>query len=438
MNSTIKKWSGRMIDILIKSIVFVHNFGVHSLQTAFLSSRIAEILQLDPVEAFYSGIFHDIGMITPHNGIALDDVNYRYLTNRDLTSNEIGINEHALMSSFEVSKLSKLTKTFPNISSNILLHHASAKYLDSSQKSDIMANIIFIADVMSLYTINNQEEMNFEDFKTSLWPTKERYFDFVYEAALAAIKEDYTRWMLYDIKSGNNKELVVNDFTFNEKYSFEDALETGSILSYIIDSKSSFTRDHSWRVARIASAIAKEIMLDDEDFFIAGLFHDIGKIITPIEILEKKGKLNEREMDIMRKHVYYSYSILSNHKDEPWFLPAVRHQERIDGSGYPLRLTGDKMTFKDKTLQVADYFAAVLEPRPYRSANSPEQAYEEIAKAVSNGVLDKSPANILKGLVFGGYDFSNLDFTSQIQIEISNFEETVVRKRTKDNSSKAS
>jgi len=80
----------------------------------------------------------------------------------------------------------------------------------------------------------------------------------------------------------------------------------------------------------------------------------------------------------------------------------------------------------------------VLEPRPYRSANSPEQAYEEIAKAVSNGVLDKSPANILKGLVFGGYDFSNLDFTSQIQIEISNFEETVVRKRTKDNSSKAS
>ncbi|HUM76644.1 MAG TPA: phosphohydrolase, partial [Fervidobacterium sp.] len=261
-----------MIDIVIKSITFVRNFGVHSLQTAFLSSRIAGVLQLDPVEAFYSGIFHDIGMITPHNGIALDDVNYRYITDRDLTSNEIGINEHALMSSFEISKLSKLTKIFPNISSNILLHHALAKYLDSSQKSDVMANIISIADVMSLYTINNQEEMSFEDFKTSLWPTKERYFDFVYDAALATIKEDYTRWMLYDIKSGNNKERIINDFTFNEKYSFEDALETGSILSYIIDSKSSFTRDHSWRVARIASAIAKELMLDDEDFFIAGLF----------------------------------------------------------------------------------------------------------------------------------------------------------------------
>jgi len=102
-----------MIDIVIKSITFVHNFGVHSLQTAFLSSRIAEILQLDPVEAFYSGIFHDIGMITPHNGIALDDVNYRYITNKDLASNEIGINEHALLSSFEVSKLSKTDKDLP-------------------------------------------------------------------------------------------------------------------------------------------------------------------------------------------------------------------------------------------------------------------------------------------------------------------------------------
>ena len=423
-----------MIDILIKSIMFVHNFGVHSLQTAFLSSRIAQVLQLDSAEAFYSGIFHDIGMITPHNGIALDDVNYRYITDKDLASNEIGINEHALMSAFEISKLSKLTKIFPDISANILLHHALAKHLNSSQKSDVMANIILIADEMSLYTINNQEEMIFKDFKTSLWSTKDRYFDFVYDAALATIKEDYTRWMLYDIKTGNNREHVINDYNFNEKYTFEDVIEIGSILSYIIDSKSSFTRDHSWRVARIASAIAKEAMLDGEDFFIAGLFHDIGKIVTPIKFLEKKGKLSEREMNVMRKHVYYSYLILSNHKDEPWFLPAVRHQERIDGSGYPLGLTGDKMTFKDKTLQVADYFAAVLEPRPYRSANSLEQAYEEIVKAVNNGVLDKSPANILKGLVFGGYDFSNLDFTSQIQIEISNFEENVVRKRTKNGS----
>lgn len=426
-----------MIDILVKSIMLVPNFGVHSLQTAFLSSRIAEILRLDAAEAFYSGIFHDIGMITPHNGIVLDDVNYRFILSKDLTSKEVGINEHALMSSFEVSKLSKLVKTFPNISSNILLHHALAKYLDSSQRSDVIANIISIADMISLYAINNQGEMSFEDFKVSLSMIKDRCFDFVYDSALLAIKEDYTRWMLYDVKAGYDKEHIIDRFAFDKKYTFEDALETGSILSYIIDSKSPFTRDHSWRVARISSTIAKEIMLDDKDFFIAGLFHDIGKITIPIKILEKKGKLDGREMNMMRKHVYYSYLILSNHKEEPWFLPAVRHQERIDGSGYPLRLTGEKMTFKDKILQVADYFAAVLEPRPYRSANSPEKAYEEIARAVSNGLLDKGPANILKDLVFGGYDFSNLDFTSHIQIEISNFEETVVRKQKKDDSIKA-
>ncbi|MGB9615306.1 MAG: HD-GYP domain-containing protein, partial [Fervidobacterium sp.] len=161
-------------------------------------------------------------------------------------------------------------------------------------------------------------------------------------------------------------------------------------------------------------------------FFLAGLFHDIGKITTPVEILEKKGKLEPWEMDIMRKHVYYSYIILKNHQNEPWFWPAVRHQERIDGSGYPWKLKGEKMTFKDKILQVADYFVAVLEPRPYRGPNTPEKAYKEVSRAVENGTLDKGPANILKELVYGGYDFEKMDFMSSIQREIYDFEKSLM------------
>ena len=422
------KRGDRMIDVLLNTIMFVPKFGVHSLQVGFFSSRVARLLGLNPTEAFYSGILHDIGVMTPHKDVALDDIDNQFLINQDVPTYESPIKDHTLISSFEISKMSKLSREFPDMSSSVLLHHALPQYLDPSQTKDVLANIISVSEEISKYVIVNDEEMSFDDFKIPLSVISNRYFDFVYEAALNVLKEDYTRWMLYDIKSGYNRERLISDFAFDEKCNFEETIEIGAVLSYIIDSKSQFTREHSWRVAKVASAIAKEILLNDEEFFIAGLFHDIGKVTTPIQVLEKKGKLEQWEMDIMKKHVYYSFFILLEHKDEPWFLPAVRHQERIDGSGYPWRLTGDVMTFKDKILQVADYFVAVLEPRPYRGQNSPEKAYEEVDRAVKNGSLDKGPANILRDLVLGGYDFNNISFMSHIQSEIIDFERSLNEK----------
>jgi len=427
----------KMVDVLLKAIISVPTLGVHSLQVGFLLSKIAKHLGLNEVEGFYAGVLHDLGSITPYNGIVLDDIDARYLLEQDLSDGGITEKRHAMVSSFEISKMSSLTKRFPNLPSSISVHHTALHHLDHSKPSDVLGNIISIADVISLYSIVNVEEMELDDFKSMLSKMKNRFFDDVYNAALSVLKEDYSRWMIYDIKSGYNKERIIRDFLFDEKLSFNEIMEIGSVLSYIIDSKSQFTREHSWRVAKIASAIAKESGLDGKEFFIAGLFHDIGKILTPVQILEKQGKLGRKEMNIMKKHVYYSFLILLDHKDEPWFLPAVRHQERINGSGYPWALTGEEMTYEDKIMQVADYFVAVLEPRPYRGANSPEKAYEEIARAVSSGVLDKGPANILKDLVFGGYDFNNLDFASHTQTEISDFEETIIHKRKKDDSIEA-
>jgi len=168
--------------------------------------------------------------------------------------------------------------------------------------------------------------------------------------------------------------------------------------------------------------LQRKFCLMKKNSSLAGLFHDIGKITTPISVLEKKGKLTTSEMDIMKKHVYYSYLILLDHQNEPWFWPAVRHQERVDGSGYPWGLKRSEMTFKDKILQVADYFVAVLEPRPYRGPNTPEKALEEVQRAVSNGVLDPGPVSILKELVYGGFNFESIDFMSSILKDISDFE----------------
>ncbi len=414
-----------MVDILLKTIMFVPKFGVHSLQVGFIASKIGKQLGLDELELFYCGVLHDLGVLTPHKGILLDDINNEFLIKEDIPTFEAPTKDHTLISAFEVSKISFLSKRFPNLSASILLHHALPHYLNESSTKDITANVVSISEEISKYVLVNDEEMTYDDFIVPLSTIKNRFFDFVYDAALSVLKQEYTRWMLYDIKAGFNREKLIQDYYIKEPMSFEEIVEIGAVLSYIIDSKSEFTRAHSWRVANLAGAIAKEILLKEEEFFIAGLFHDIGKITTPISVLEKKGKLTTSEMDIMKKHVYYSYLILLDHQNEPWFWPAVRHQERVDGSGYPWRLKGSEMTFKDKILQVADYFVAVLEPRPYRGPNSPEKALEEVQRAVSNGVLDPGPASILKELVYGGFNFESIDFISSIQKDINDFEKSL-------------
>ncbi|MGQ9855404.1 MAG: HD domain-containing phosphohydrolase [Fervidobacterium sp.] len=415
-----------MIDVLLKTIMFVPKFGIHSLQVGFLASKIAKELNFDEFEMFYAGVLHDIGVLTPHKGILLDDIDNEFLIKEDIPRYESPTKDHTFISSFEVSKISALSKRFPNLSSSILLHHALPNYLNESSTKDVTANVISISEEISKYVLVNDEELTYEDFLVPLSMIKNRFFGSVYDAALKVIKQEYIRWMLYDIKYGFNRERVIQEFKIDTKLTIDEIIEIGAVLAYIIDSKSQFTREHSWRVAKVSAAIAKEILLNEQEFFIAGLFHDIGKITTPIEVLEKKGKLTPAEMDIMRKHVYYSYLILLEHESEPWFWPAVRHQERVDGSGYPWKLKGNQMSFKDKILQVADYFTAVLEPRPYRGPNTPEKAYEEVERAVQNGVLDSGPAKILKELVFGGYNFDSIDFMSSIQKDISDFEKSLI------------
>ncbi|MGC8955959.1 MAG: HD domain-containing protein [Fervidobacterium sp.] len=415
-----------MIDVLLNAILFVPKFGIHSFQVGFLASKIAAILGLDEVEGFYAGVLHDIGILTPYKGVVMDDIDNQFLINQDIPAYETPTKDHTIISSFEISKISALSKRYKNLSKSILLHHALPQYLNENDISDVYANILSISEEISKYVLVNDEELSYNDLALPLSVIKNRYFDFVYDVAMGVLKQEYVRWMLYDIKSGYNREQLIDEYKLDISLSFDEIVEIGAVLSYVIDSKSAFTREHSWRVAKVSSAIANEIMLDGNEFFLAGLFHDIGKITTPVEILEKKGKLESWEMDIMRKHVYYSYIILKNHQNEPWFWPAVRHQERIDGSGYPWKLKGEKMTFKDKILQVADYFVAVLEPRPYRGPNTPEKAYKEVSRAVENGTLDKGPANILKELVYGGYDFEKMDFMSSIQREIYDFEKSLM------------
>ncbi len=146
----------------------------------------------------------------------------------------------------------------------------------------------------------------------------------------------------------------------------------------VIDAKSPFTSGHSERVALYTDMIAEELGYDPERRRLvkrAALLHDIGKLGVSNSILDKPGKLDDREWEQMRMHAFHSEEILSH-------IAAFRqlaviggaHHEKLDGTGYPRGLKGDEIDLDTRIVSTADVFDALTADRPYRAAMSIAQA----------------------------------------------------------------
>ena len=144
------------------------------------------------------------------------------------------------------------------------------------------------------------------------------------------------------------------------------------VLSRIIDFRSPFTATHSAGVASTAEELARIAgfsRLEREKMAIAGYLHDLGKLAVPGEILDKPGALDPDEVRTIRRHTYHTYRILETvdgfQPIEEW---AAFHHERLDGRGYPFRLSAERLGLGSRVMAVADVFTALTEDRPYRKA----------------------------------------------------------------------
>jgi HD-GYP domain-containing protein (c-di-GMP phosphodiesterase class II) len=118
-----------------------------------------------------------------------------------------------------------------------------------------------------------------------------------------------------------------------------------------------------------------------EGIRITALIHDIGKIGIPAEILSKPSKLNEMEFGLIKNHPKIGYDILRK-IDFPWPVAEIvlQHHEKMNGSGYPRGLKGDKILLEAKIIGVADVVEAMSSHRPYRPTLGIDAAMEEISK----------------------------------------------------------
>lgn len=148
------------------------------------------------------------------------------------------------------------------------------------------------------------------------------------------------------------------------------------------------THQHCLRVGEMARKLARDAGLNEYEQKVAefsGFFHDIGKIGISQDIIAKPGRLDPKELDIMRNHPVLSEEILRPlAKASEFFaqmIPAVRgHHERVDGEGYPDKLLGDRVPLIARVILVVDTYDAMSETRAYRKGLPDEVVYAELKR----------------------------------------------------------
>ncbi|MES9990823.1 MAG: HD domain-containing phosphohydrolase [Candidatus Thiodiazotropha sp.] len=173
-------------------------------------------------------------------------------------------------------------------------------------------------------------------------------------------------------------------------------LKSVSAVAAMVELRDPYTAGHQQRVAKIASAIARELELPEaqiEGINLAAVVHDIGKISVPSEILSKPGRISDPEFALIKQHPDMGYDVLKE-IEYPWPIAETvrQHHERLNGSGYPQALQGDEILMEARILAVADTIEAMASHRPYREGLGIEKALihieEERTTHFDNDVVD--------------------------------------------------
>lgn len=159
-------------------------------------------------------------------------------------------------------------------------------------------------------------------------------------------------------------------------------------LTDLLDARDQYTGEHTQDVYTLASQLGERMELEEEEVRMLGYaarLHDIGKIAIPDAVLNKPGKLDAQEWQVMQTHAQLGADIVSR-------IPALRslapiihaHHERWDGAGYPQQLVQEEIPLGARIIAVADSYGAMTTNRPYRQASSPEWALAELQRCAGS------------------------------------------------------
>lgn len=187
-----------------------------------------------------------------------------------------------------------------------------------------------------------------------------------------------------------------------------ESLTMQSIITFAnaIDAKDPYTKGHSIRVAKYSKLIAQKLdwsEIELRNLYYTALLHDIGKIGIPDNILNKKGRLNDEEYAIIKKHPEIGGHILEDVMVIPYLgIGAYNHHERYDGTGYPSGKKGEDIPLVGRIIGIADAVDAMLSNRAYRDKLPIEIVIEEVKKG-KNTQFDPMLADIMLDILYSGH-----------------------------------
>jgi len=256
----------------------------------------------------------------------------------------------------------------------VLYHHMNYDmYQHLDRKHLQIADMIHLADRVDVMLQKGEQSLSLEEM------ARQQNLHFGTHAIELFQKVSEQHDLSGNIKNGSYLNELM-DFGTTAEYSEETLLEFIRMIAYSIDFRSETTVSHVITTVCISMELGKLFGLNENDLEkiqLGAYLHDIGKISTPLGILEKPGCLTHEEMLIMKEHINVTREILKGRIHDDVLEIAYRHHEKIDGSGYPQKLKADKLTLSERIVAVADMVSALTGKRSYKES-FPKAAVIEI------------------------------------------------------------
>ena len=172
-------------------------------------------------------------------------------------------------------------------------------------------------------------------------------------------------------------------------------------INKLVEEKDMCTYEHNNRLADYSIKIGKKINLSEErldTLYFSALFHDLGKINVPDEILKKPGRLTSEEFEFVKKHPTDGKNIVIKTYMSKIADVIEQHHERLNGTGYPNGLKGNQILVEAKIIAIVDSFDAMISERPYKEKMAVEAVIDEL-KSLCDIYYDKNIVNIFEQIL---------------------------------------
>lgn len=200
--------------------------------------------------------------------------------------------------------------------------------------------------------------------------------------------------MFADVRMGKALEIEEAELLVNEINQSMERNPNALLTLIRLKNVNEYTYMHSIAVCVLMVALGRHLGLSEvqiKQAGTAGLLHDIGKMVIPNEVLNKPGKLTDEEFTIMKSHPVRGWEILKScyQVHESALDVCLHHHERVDGKGYPEKLSGDALTLFARMGAVCDVYDAISSDRCYKAAWSPAESIRKMA-SWKDGHFDES------------------------------------------------